>query len=81
MEISIIKIGKSKGILIPNEILKQYNIGDKVEMTLEENHIILRPIEEPRTGWDKAFKKLHENGDDNLLITDVFEDESFEDLG
>ncbi|PWH86665.1 MazF family transcriptional regulator [Brumimicrobium oceani] len=81
MEIRIIKIGESKGILIPNEILKQYNIGDKVEMTLQEKEIILRPIKKPRKGWDKAFKKMHENGDDNLLIADVIEDEQFEDLG
>jgi hypothetical protein len=33
---------------------------------------------EPRKGWDKAFKKMHENGDDKLLMGDVFEDENFE---
>jgi antitoxin MazE len=34
---------------------------------------------EPRQGWEEAFKKMHENGDDQLLITDVFDDELFED--
>ncbi|MDR6967042.1 hypothetical protein J2X31_001042 [Flavobacterium arsenatis] len=33
---------------------------------------------EPRTGWDKAFKKMHDNGEDKLLMNDVFEDENFE---
>ena len=31
----------------------------------------------PREGWADAFKKMHENGDDELLIPDVFEDEIF----
>ena len=30
-----------------------------------------------RKGWENAFKKMHENGDDQLLMVDVFEDESF----
>lgn len=30
---------------------------------------------EVRVGWDSAFKEMHENGDDELLIPDVFLDE------
>ncbi|KAB4875418.1 AbrB/MazE/SpoVT family DNA-binding domain-containing protein, partial [Bacteroides thetaiotaomicron] len=30
-------------------------------------------------GWAEAAKRAHENGDDELLIPDVFEDEKFED--
>ena len=32
-----------------------------------------------RQGWAEAAKRAHENGDDELLIPDVFEDEKFED--
>lgn len=76
MKVSIIKIGKSKGISIPNQILKQYDITDKVELILEKDHIVLRPIEDLRKGWNKAFKKMHEEDADELLIADVFEDET-----
>jgi len=31
-----------------------------------------------RKGWAKAFEEMHKAGDDKLLITDVFEDETFE---
>ncbi len=31
----------------------------------------------PREGWADAFKNMHENGDDELLVPDVFEDEVF----
>lgn len=32
----------------------------------------------PRKGWVDAFKKMHDCGDDQLLIDDIFEDEQFE---
>ena len=50
----------------------------KIELILEKGYIILKPKAEPRKGWDKAFMKMHENGDDQLLMNDVFEDENFE---
>ncbi|KAA5546507.1 AbrB/MazE/SpoVT family DNA-binding domain-containing protein [Adhaeribacter rhizoryzae] len=78
MEVSIIQIGNSKGLRLTKSILDKYNIKDKVELILEEGQIILKPVDEPRKGWDKAFKKMHENGEDQLLLNDVFDDESFE---
>lgn len=78
MVVSIIKIGNSKGFRLSKTILEKYNITDKIELTLEKDQIILRPISEPRKGWDKAFQLMHEKGDDQLLMDDVFEDENFE---
>lgn len=78
MDISIISIGNSKGIRLSKTILEKYNIQDTVELILEKGYIILKPKSVPRKGWEKAFKKMHENGDDKLLMNDVFEDESFE---
>jgi antitoxin MazE len=78
MEISVINIGNSKGIRLSKTILDKYNINDKIEVILEKEYIVLKPKAEPRKGWEKAFKKMHENGDDKLLIDDVFEDETFE---
>ena len=78
MEISLINIGNSKGIRLSKTILEKYNINDKIELILEKGFIILKPMAEPRKGWEKAFKKMHENKDDQLLMDDVFEDENFE---
>lgn len=78
MELSIINIGNSKGIRLSKTILEKYSINDKIEIFLEKDYIILKPKAEPRKGWEKAFKKMHENGDDQLLMDDVFADEIFE---
>ena len=78
MEVSIIQIGNSKGLRLNKSLLDKYNIKDKVEVILEQGQIVLRPIDDPRKGWDKAFKEMHENQDDQLLMDDVFEDENFD---
>jgi len=78
MEASIIKIGNSKGLRLSKQILKQYNIADKVELILEKEQIILKPIEQPRKGWAEAFQKMRTNNDDELLLGSVFEDEAFD---
>ena len=78
MEISVIKIGNSKGLRLSKDILTRYNIKDKVELVLEKGYIILKPKTQPRKNWEKAFKIMHENKDDQLLMDDVFDDENFE---
>ena len=65
MELSIINIGNSKGIRLSKTIL-------------EKGFIVLKPKAEPRKNWEKAFQEMHKNGDDQLLIDDVFDDENFE---
>jgi antitoxin MazE len=78
MEVSIIQIGNSKGLRLSKTILDKYKINEKMEMILENDHIILRPIHEPRKGWSEAFKEMHIAGDDQLLLDDVFDDENFD---
>lgn len=78
MEVQVINIGNSKGIRLPKAILEQYNISDKLEIILEKGRIILKPKSAPRKGWEKSFELMHANGDDKLLIDDIFEDENFE---
>ncbi len=78
MELSVVNIGNSKGIRLSKTILEKYNIQDKIELIFEKGFIILKPKAEPRKNWEKAFEKMHENGDDQLLIDDVFEDENFD---
>lgn len=78
MDISVVKIGNSKGIRLSKTLLEKYNIKDTVELILEKGYLILRPKNTPRLGWEKAFKKMNEHGDDKPLMNDIFEDENFE---
>lgn len=78
MEIPIIQIGNSKGIRLSKTLLEKYNFTDTVELVLEKDYLVIKPKKTPRQGWDNAFKTMHENGDDNLLLPDVLDDENFE---
>ncbi len=78
MDISVIPIGNSKGIRLTKTLLEKYNITDTVELILEKEYIILKPKTTSRIGWEKSFKKMHESGDDKLMIPDIFEDETLD---
>jgi antitoxin MazE len=75
MEVSVVKIGNSRGIRFSKTIIERYNIRDSVNLILEKGHIIIKPVSRPRKGWEKAFKEMNDNQDDRLLIPDAFEDE------
>ena len=78
MNISVISIGNSKGIRLSKTLIEKYDIKDTIELVLEKSYIILKPKTSPRKNWEKSFKKMHESGEDKLLIPDIFEDENFE---
>jgi len=78
MHANIIQIGNSKGLRLSKTILKKYDIQDKVEIILEKDHIVIKPSDNPREGWGEKFAEMARNGDDELLIPDVFDDEEFE---
>jgi antitoxin MazE len=78
MELSIIQIGNSKGFRLSKTLIEKYNIKDKVELILEKGYIILKPVSTPRKNWENEFKKMHENGDDQLLFNDIFDNENLE---
>ena len=78
MQISVIDIGNSKGIRLTKNLLEKYDIKDKVELVLEKGRIILKPVSNPRQGWEKSFQEMAANGDDRLLIDDIFNDENLE---
>ena len=78
MEVSVVKIGNSRGIRFSKTIIERYNIRDTVEMILDKGHITIKPLSKPRKGWDKAFIEMHENGDDKMIMPDIFEEENLE---
>ena len=78
MVLSVIQIGNSKGIRLSKTLLEKYDIKDTVELILEKGYIIIKPKSSPRKGWDDAFKNMHDNNDDKPLMSDIFEDENFE---
>jgi antitoxin MazE len=68
MKVKVVKIGNSKGIRIPKVLLRQTGIDEEVNLEVKNNQIILKPINHPaRFGWNDAFEKMSELGDDKIL--------------
>ena len=73
MKVSIIRIGNSRGIRLNKMLLEKYKIEDEVELVLEPDSILIRPIVKPRQDWDKAFAEMRKKEDDALLIDSVLD--------
>ena len=59
MKAKIIKIGNSKGIRLPNELIKEYKLEEEVTIELREDCIVLKPVViDPRAGWEEIYKKM-----------------------
>ena len=55
MEVSVVKIGNSRGIRFSKTIIERYNIRDTVELIMEKGQLIIKPLAKPRKGWGKGL--------------------------
>ena len=67
MKTSLVAIGNSRGIRIPKPVIEQCGFGEEVEMDVRNNEIVLRPLSNPRQGWDRAFAQMARLRDDALV--------------
>jgi antitoxin MazE len=67
MKTRIVPIGNSRGIRIPKSLLVQTGLSGEVEISAEDDALVIRPVKGPRAGWATAFQQMAERGDDALL--------------
>jgi antitoxin MazE len=67
MKAQIVRIGNSRGIRIPRAVIEQTGLGDVVELEVRRGALLIRRPSRPRTGWDDAFRRMAEQGDDAWL--------------
>ena len=54
----------------------KYRFQNAIELIRQKEFIILKPKSPARKNWEAAFKKMHENGDDKLIISELFDQEN-----
>jgi antitoxin MazE len=64
MKSQIIQIGNSQGLRLPKMLLEESGISGEVELELHPDGILIRKARKPRDGWDEAFQRAAELGDD-----------------
>ena len=70
MKANIIRIGNSQGVRIPKTILEKCGLRGRVEMNVEDNVLVIAPVQEARDGWSDAFKRMAEQDDDEPLLNE-----------
>ena len=63
----IVKIGNSQGIRIPKVIIDQAGLEGEIEISVQPDHLIIRPLSRPRQNWEEQFRAMAEHGDDQQL--------------
>ncbi|KKO20660.1 MAG: AbrB/MazE/SpoVT family DNA-binding domain-containing protein [Candidatus Brocadia sp.] len=74
MKTKLVSIGNSKGIRIPMAILKQCKIENEIDLEVEKEKIVIKPVKtSPREGWNDAFRLMHDKKDDALLFDETID--------
>lgn len=66
MRVSIIQIGNSKGLRIPQSILKQCGIESEVEMEIQDKNIIIKPIQ--KRDYSLTFDNINQMEDVEIQL-------------
>ncbi|MDB5014888.1 MAG: transcriptional regulator/antitoxin, MazE [Daejeonella sp.] len=81
MQSTIRNIGNSKGIIIPQNFLKQCFIENEVVIEVKDNTIVISPVNRvPRQGWAEQFQKANSLEDHEIFVdhsTSSFDDEEW----
>ena len=67
MRSRIIQVGNSRGVRLPKTVLEQAHLTEEVEIEVEADQVVIRSAHVPRQGWDEAFRRMAERGDDVLM--------------
>lgn len=67
METKLIKIGNSKGVRLPSQLLGDFEVNTAFEITREGDSLILTPRKDKRAHWVDQMKKLQANDSDFML--------------
>lgn len=71
MQVSITKIGNSRGLIIPARLIKQCGLEDGVSIEVQNDALIITKARKPREGWADAVRY---EGAENLIMNDFTND-------
>ncbi|MCP5517254.1 MAG: AbrB/MazE/SpoVT family DNA-binding domain-containing protein [Verrucomicrobiales bacterium] len=63
-ELSIVRIGNSRGVRLPAEVLRRYQIGESVILEERPDEIVLRPKRVGRLSWEETAAQMAAENED-----------------
>jgi antitoxin MazE len=71
MRTSIIKIGNSKGLIIPVQLLKECGFEDEVSLQVKNDTLVISKLGKPRERWEETFLRANP---DQMIMNDLSND-------
>jgi antitoxin MazE len=71
MKTHMVRIGNSRGLRIPKPLLDQAGLKGEVEIHVENNSLVIRPLKKSREGWATAFQEMNRRDDGERLDADM----------
>jgi len=79
MEATVIEIGTSLGLKVPETVIKDFNLkaGTIIQMNFQHNgDLVLRKKSKIREGCDAAFAQYALEGEDKSMLPDFLDSET-----
>jgi antitoxin component of MazEF toxin-antitoxin module len=67
MRVKLVRVGNSRSIRIPNELIKLLGLGEVVDVNANQEGIVIAAHREPRHGWKHSFAKASPAENEILL--------------
>jgi antitoxin MazE len=58
MKARLVRIGNSRGVRLPKAVIEQVGLDDEIELSVEDNRVIITAASPPRSGWAAAARRL-----------------------
>jgi antitoxin MazE len=68
MKAELVRIGNSRGIRIPKPLIEECQLGETVELRIEDRRLVISAPVSSRHGWDDAFCKAASRKPDAMLL-------------
>lgn len=80
MHLDLIKIGNSRGVRLPQNIINECGFSDSVEAELIDHCLVLKAPDRPRINWENLFqsdKEEDEGSKDILSMQNSWDDKEW----
>ncbi|MEK7676701.1 MAG: AbrB/MazE/SpoVT family DNA-binding domain-containing protein [Verrucomicrobiota bacterium] len=64
VELTVTRIGNSRAVRLPADVLRRYQIGDTVIMEQRPDEIVLRPKNSEKLTWAETYQQMAQADED-----------------
>lgn len=64
LTLKVVRIGNSRGVRLPRELLTRYHIGETVVLEVREEGLLFRGSGDDRLSWDDTYRQAARERED-----------------